>query len=179
MEDDGVPVAKDLINYKEKVQGVTTAAAGYTMQPGDVFVTNGKSSYGLTGHAGIAISSTHILSIPGAGKKVHVIALSKWLQDYGDGLFDWTRVYRVGSSTAAKKAASWATQNYQGTSYAYGITSNYLTKDPTYCSKIVWQSYLFNQSLVVQPTNAANIIAPYDLPTYFVNSANLTKVATL
>ena len=60
----------------------TAPSTGYSMKVGDVFITNGTSSSGITGHAGIAISSTEILHIAGIGKTPTVISLADWNREY-------------------------------------------------------------------------------------------------
>lgn len=39
----------------------------YTMKKGDVLVTNGSSSFGIAGHAGIAATAEEIIQIAGIG----------------------------------------------------------------------------------------------------------------
>lgn len=79
-------------------------ARGFSLQKGDILVTNGTSSYGLTGHAGIAINSSQILHIQGPGKLPSVISALTWAKKYGlikgqeDGRTR-TKVYRVSAST--------------------------------------------------------------------------------
>lgn len=179
-ENADVAPGEEPVDY-DKVQSVDGMASGFTLKKGDVLVTNGTSSAGLTGHAGIAISSTHIISIIGPGYTPSTMSFVDWKAKYNkDTLFTkrWTKVYRVGSTTHATNAGTWAYNNYYGKSYKYGVTSNYLTKDPTYCSKIVWQAYLNGSTpLVIQPTNTSKVVFPYELPNYFLSSANLSRVA--
>lgn len=180
-ENADIDPGEEPIDYDSKVQSVDGTSSGFTLKKGDVLVTNGTSSAGLTGHAGIAISSTHIISIIGTGYTPSTMSFIDWKAKYNkDTLFTkrWTKVYRVGSTTYATNAGTWAYNNYYGKSYKYGVTSNYLTKDPTYCSKIVWQAYLnAGTPLVYQPTNTSNIVFPYELPNYFTSSAKLSRVA--
>jgi len=155
--------------------------SSFTLKKGDVVVTNGTSSAGIAGHAGIAISSTEILSIRGTGYSPSVMKFSAWKKKYNKDTITkkrWTKVYRVASSSYAKEAANWAIKNYKGKNYSYQVNGYLLNVNPTYCSKIVWQSYArISKALVVQPTNATNIIYPYDLDNSFINSAKLKRVA--
>lgn len=50
----------------------------YSLTKGDVFITNGTSSAGILGHAGIAISSDEILHIAGPEQHPDTITLSGW-----------------------------------------------------------------------------------------------------
>lgn len=67
-------------------------SSSYSMKAGDIFVTNATSSFGLTGHAGIAISSSRILHIAGPGEHPTTLSLYSWNNDYTDN--GWTKVYR-------------------------------------------------------------------------------------
>lgn len=158
-------------------------SSSFTLQKGDILITNGTRSAGIAGHSGIAISSTEVLSIRGAGYTPSVMSFSTWKTKYDiDTTLQkrWTKVYRVGSSSYANEAANWAINNYKGKDYGYKITGNLLGLNPTYCSKMVWQSYArISKALVVQPTNDTNVVYPYDLDEYFIDSANLSRVAYL
>ncbi|EBF5117160.1 hypothetical protein FHZ94_15235 [Listeria monocytogenes] len=59
----------------------SVSAHAYTLKKGDIFVTNATSSKGLTGHAGIAISSNKSLHIPG-GSTTKLYTLSQWKSAY-------------------------------------------------------------------------------------------------
>lgn len=156
-------------------------SSSFTLQKGDIVVTNGTTMKGLTGHAGIAISSTEILSISGAGHTPSVMSFSAWKVKYNPDTFTknhWTKVYRVGSSSYANEAANWAINHYKGKNYSYQVNRYLFDVNPTYCSKIVWQSYaLISKPLIVQPTSSSNIIYPYELDNSFIDSANLKRVA--
>lgn len=160
----------------------SSSTSGPTLKKGDILVSNGTSSFGLTGHAGIAISSTQVLHISGKGAKPLVITSKQWQDRYGivrgqiEGNNTHTKVYRVGSTTNATKAADWAITNYKGKSYDYGITTALLSKDPTYCSKIVWQAYNYIGGV---DTPSSKIATPYGLPGYFKSAQNLKGMGIL
>ena len=138
----------------------TSTYASYAMRAGDVFITNGTSSAGLTGHAAIAVSSTKILHIAGVGSHPSTLSLSRWHQLYTSK--GWTKVYRHSSSATASKAAAWASRTYEGSSAVYMINNNVSSTYETYCSKLVWQAYYFGADSAVYL--AAGIILPYNLP---------------
>ncbi len=167
--DDEIPESDD----------VTTFASGPTLKKGDILISNGTSSKGLTGHAGIAVSKNEVLHIAGPGKKVQVVSVSTWQKRYGivKGQVDGktkTKVYRPKSTKNAKKAADWAVKNYKGKNYKYGTGRKLSDKDPTYCSKIIWQAYN-SVNAVDKPKNI--IVMPYELPGLY--KGELTKAGIL
>lgn len=139
-----------------------TLNAAYSMKAGDVFITNATSSYGLTGHAGIAISSTRILHIAGPGHNPVTVSLKKWHEDYTD--HGWTKVYRHADSKVASAAASWAEDTYRGSDAEYLIDMNLRYTEKTYCSKIVWQAYYYGPDSRNANGPTTGIRLPYDLP---------------
>lgn len=140
----------------------STLASSYSMQAGDVFVTNATSSKGLTGHAGIAISSTRILHIAGPDHNPVTVTLTKWHQDYTD--HGWTKVYRHEDKAVASDAAKWAKDTYEGSSAKYKIDMRLDTTDETYCSKIVWQAYYYGPDKRNANGPTIGVRMPYDLP---------------
>lgn len=147
-----------------------TGDKNFKMIKGDILISNSTSSAGLTGHAGIAINETQVLHIVGAGHKPSVMSLSTWINRYGTGKTPGktaTWVYRVSNRTAAIQAGNWAIDNYRGKSYSYGITTTLSSKNPTYCSKIVWQAYRYGPSSSYVNSPPSLIVRPYELPAYF------------
>lgn len=121
------------------------------------------------------------MHIRGKGYKPAVYSVKTWQKRYGivkgqqDGRTH-TKVYRVGSSKKAKAAAKWAKDNYYKKNYSYGINTKINSKNPTYCSKIVWQAYK-SQNLVNTPKS--KIATPYGLPGYFKSSAKIKGIGIL
>lgn len=152
--------------------------AAWTMREGDMIITNGTSSKGIAGHAAIAVSSKNILHIAGPGKKVEVISLTTFKNRYLKNSSSWIKVYRHPSENMAWKASQWAIKNYKDKDYEYKITGNKKVKDPTYCSKIVWQAYYNSGAKSKLNINASGVVAPYLLPDYF-NKENFKLVQTL
>ena len=136
--------------------------SAFTMRYGDIYITNATSSAGLTGHAGIAMNDISIIHIRGYGHRVSTISHTSWLELYSGG---WTKVYRHTNSDAAWQAAGWARTNYYNSNAEYAISLDPTVTNPTYCSKIVWQSYYFIRpgAYADPPANGA-VILPYDLP---------------
>ena len=134
----------------------------YSMMPGDIFITNGTSSAGLTGHAAIAISKYSLLHIAGFGESVTTINLDNWHNRYtSEG---WTKVYRNPNSSVAENAAQWAVDTYFNSSAVYMLTQDVSSTYYTYCSKIVWQSYYYGNSPSAASYLASGYILPYSLP---------------
>lgn len=135
-----------------------------SLQPGDILITNGTSSWGIFGHAAIALSRTEILHIAGPGKNPEVISPSKWEELYESK--GWTRIYRHSNSSTARSAASWASSTYRNSSAKYQITMNLASTDVTYCSKLVWQAYRYGPSKSQCNTGITSpvLILPFGLP---------------
>lgn len=144
-----------------------SAGGSYNMKTGDVFITNGTSSSGLTGHSGIAISTSQILHIAGPGKTPKTISLSAWNSGYSKK--GWTRVYRHSNSKTATAAGNWASKKYKGSSAKYKITSDLTSTKETYCSKIVWQAYYYGPSSPSISGTTTGIKIPYGLPNTIKN----------
>lgn len=171
----------DQSNNKFNLLSSSSSKASFSLKRGDILVSNGTASLGLTGHAGIALNSNSILHISGPGKNPVVITAKTWASKYGlikgqkDGRTR-TQVFRIKSSDKAGAAALWANDVYKGKKYRYGTGGKLTSKDPTYCSKIIWQAY--NYVGVVNKPSAV-IVMPYKLPDYFKSSAGVSKVGTL
>lgn len=145
----------------------------YTLTKGDVFITNGTSSAGITGHAGIAASNSQILHIAGFGYNPTKISLSTWHTQYTNNSdSSWTKIYRHSSCTVANQAANWAVNTYDGSSAVYSITQDVSTTYETYCSKLVWQAYFYGANSATYLSSG--YILPYSLPDLITN-ISLTK----
>lgn len=147
----------------------------YSMEAGDIFITNGTSSAGILGHAGIAISSKEILSIAGPGCKPDTWYLYQWnsLYSYKEKGC-WTKIYRHSNKNVAQKAANWASSTYKGKSATYKITKNLTTTNETYCSKIVWQAYYYGPDTPVATGKTNEYRLPYGLPDK-INNLSIVK----
>lgn len=144
--------------------------ASFTPKKGDVIITNGTSSAGILGHAGIATSSNQILHIAGKGYHPVYISFSSWHRKYTNkDSNSWTKVYRHNSSTVANAATNWAVNTYAGSNAEYKITSNLASTDVTYCSKLVWQAYYYGPSSHEANGPTVGYRLPYDLPTTIHN----------
>lgn len=138
----------------------------YTMQSGDVFITNGTSSFGITGHAAIAItlddSSKTILHISGPGANPSTISLSSWNSTFSSK--GWTKIYRHNNSNISSAAATWAKNTYYNSNATYEINMDLASTDKTYCSKLVWQAYYYGPSSHCANGPTWGVRLPYDLP---------------
>ncbi|MEH6943053.1 peptidoglycan amidohydrolase family protein [Bacillus sp. JJ722] len=163
------------------------AKSGYKMKKGDIFISNRTSSKGLTGHSAIAVSDEKILHIRGYNHTTQLLTLKQWKDDYGKkDSKTWTKVYRIKNTDDATKAGTWAYRNYYnpngGASHTikpkYGLGGGNMVKDPTYCSKIVWQAYRtgLGRGDVIKPP-FSGLIMPYSLPDYFTSSYTPKLVA--
>lgn len=154
------------------------AVSPYSMMSGDVFITNGTSSAGFLGHAGIAISTSQILHIAGPNTSPTRISLSSWHSQYTNKASDsWTKVYRHSSTTTAAKAGSWANTTYGVDSEAsYVINFDLTSTDKTYCSKIVWQAYYYGPTTAVATGSTIGVVTPYDLPNRINGVTNIWYV---
>jgi uncharacterized protein YycO len=151
--------------------------AAFHLKAGDVLISNATSSRGLTGHAAIAISSSKILHIHSAGHNPAVHNLS-WFKKRYSGKGHWLKIYRSKNSKAGAKAAAWAKKNYVGKKYKYGINTKLSSKNPTYCSKIIYQAYKYGASKKSIYDPGSHIIAPYALPNISSKAYKLRNVKT-
>ena len=139
--------------------------ASFTPKKGDVIITNGTSSAGILGHAGIATSSTTVFHIAGSDYSPAYISFTNWHTNYTNKKSSsWTKVYRHSSSTVANAAANWAVNTYAGSNADYQITANLASTDVTYCSKLVWQAYYYGPSSHQANGPTIGYRMPYDLP---------------
>ena len=137
---------------------------------GDVVITNGTSSAGILGHAGIAISPYSILHIEGPNYHPTTITFGSWNNRYSyiNGS-SWTKVYRHINSSTASDAADWAWNTYGNSDAIYQITSDLTSTSETYCSKIVWQAYYYGPSSPQAFGLTWGYRLPYDLPDNIYN----------
>lgn len=142
---------------------MSSDVSSVSLKVGDVLITNGTSSAGLLGHAGIAISSNEILHISGPGNAPQVISPTVWANTYENS--GWTKVYRNTSSVAARKASYWAEDTYEGSNAEYKITMDLSVTDENYCSKMVWQAYYYGAGTQYANGPTWGVRLPYDLPT--------------
>ncbi|MFR6909157.1 YiiX/YebB-like N1pC/P60 family cysteine hydrolase [Streptococcus pneumoniae] len=155
----------------------TSTRSKFHLKSGDILISNATSSKGLTGHAAIAISGNKVLHIHSAGHHPAVHSLS-WLKKRYAKKGKWLKIYRSKNSKAGAKAASWAKKNYVGKKYKYGINMKLKSKNPTYCSKIIYQAYKYGASKKSIYDPGSHIIAPYALPNIFSKSYKIRKVKT-
>ena len=155
------------------------------MNPGDVLITNSTSSFGLTGHAAIALNSRTILDIPNKDSYVRTISPLRFKKQYSSG---WIKVYRPRYASWGKSAANWADRKYRNSKSVYRISFDINSTKETYCSKIVFQAYKFGVGEKAfkrfNTPSAGNvnayrlkslIVSPYNLPEYLDNCSWLCR----
>lgn len=175
-EDRSNPIKEHSILLTDSLNAVQSLSA--TLVRGDILISNGTSSFGLTGHAGIVVGADEILHIRGDGYSPDVIPFEDWEDRYGKargGMVN-TEIYRISNWTYRNNAATWANKNYKKSGASYNIVSSLTSLDPTYCSKIVWQAYRYGSSVSLVDTPSTGIATPYGLPTYFKSTANLSYI---
>lgn len=152
------------------------------LQKGDVLVTNGTSSFGLTGHTGIAIGEDSILHIRGVDELVEVQDRDGFFHDYVKDFYKWIKVYRPDNSRFGEMASDWAEKTYKNSNSKYKITTDINSTNETYCSKIVFQAYKFGANIgafSIWGQNVYNqnelVVLPYKikdlLKVYFLDDA--------
>lgn len=164
-------------NIESEKEITSYAKSSFKLKKGDVLITNGTSSKGLTGHAAIAISSKTVIHISGSGAHPSTKSFASFKKDYGKGK-KWVKVYRSKKAGAGTKAGNWAIKNYKGKKYKYGINTKLSKKNPTYCSKIIYQAYKYGASKKSIYDPGSHIISPYALPNISSNAYKLKKIKT-
>lgn len=141
----------------------STSRASNTFRAGDIIITNGVT-YPILGHAGIFVGKNTILSIDGFKKHPSTKTFSRWKSDYNKG-GKWTKVYRCSTSSYGPIASDWAMKHYYRSNAKYAITQNIKSTSETYCSKIVYQAYLYGvgKKAIGNPLTRG-YVPPYDLP---------------
>ncbi|WP_256326264.1 hypothetical protein [Staphylococcus sp. HMSC036D05] len=145
------------------------------MKKGDFFITNGTDSKGFTGHAAIYLGNGKIKEAPGFKRPVKVKRFYEWKKatlkkKKGHPKHRYIGVYRAPKKYRGK-AGRYAASHFSHV--PYNITPNIYSKSPTYCSKLVWQSYYYGAGpssvhLLSQPQF---IIYPYSLNRYIKSKA--------
>lgn len=147
---------------KSKAPNMSRAASN-TFRAGDIIITNGVT-FPIFGHAGIFVGKNTILSIDGPKKHPSTKTFSRWKSDYNKG-GRWTKVYRCSTSSYGPKASDWAMKHYYRSNAKYVINQNIKSTSETYCSKMVYQAYLYGvgKKAIGNPLTRG-YIPPYELP---------------
>lgn len=173
-------IEQESLRFEAEQRNSFNTMSAKKMQAGDIIITNGTSFSGLTGHAGIAISNTQILSIAGPFSNPSVQTITNWKSRYQKtGSSNWSRVYRVNKPIDATTAYAWAKKTYQNSNSFYDITTNLAGTQYTYCSKIVWQAYYYGAGSHTIKKPAGLIVLPYSLPNYFNSGMGIKQVSNL
>ncbi len=129
--------SEDISMYATNVNSIPS------LRKGDIIISNGTSSFGLTGHSGIAISENDILHIVGIGYTPDIISRERFYSNYIKKSSDWIKIYRPNVYLYGSKAANWAERVYRYSNATYKINTDIYSTNETYCSKIVFQAYKF------------------------------------
>ncbi|KRM49874.1 hypothetical protein FC95_GL000287 [Lentilactobacillus kefiri DSM 20587 = JCM 5818] len=143
-------------------------------KPGDIVTTNKTSSAGLTGHAGIVAPNGKVLTINGYGQHPVLESKTKW-ERMARGQNNWVKVWHEKNSAARNRASRIAMKLYHGKNYKrikYGFGGGLGYTKRTYCSKIVYQAYAFQDSSrhsigfkIKNPSSG--VVPPYNLDNCF------------
>lgn len=150
---------------------------GVSIKAGDIFITNAAMSKGILGHAAIANGDNYILDMPGYGEGNRQSRATDWLNEYSQN-GRWIKVYRVKDQTLARQVASYADRNfYSSTGSAtrnikldYNLSPHLYSKNPTYCSKLVFQAYYYGSGSKPVMKSPSGYVLPYGLVDTFNDS---------
>lgn len=164
------------------------------IRKGDILIV----SSGGTGHAAIATSDNYILEMTGGGNIVnwtvkaiknnnHQFSKDNWIfgrkSEQGikpdKHIAYWIQLWRVPNKSIANKAASYADKIFWNSNHKYEknkkidyrVTTYTSTKNPNYCSKLVFQAYYYG-------TGNANVIQPQLIGLIFVSPSALPNTFT-
>ncbi|MFE4036072.1 hypothetical protein [Priestia sp. YIM B13489] len=128
------------LGFSSQAQAATVK--GFNFKPGDILITKSTSSDGIAGHSAIVDQTgSNIIHIAGYGHTPARHPVDWFLNNYKA-----TKVVRYKSATLAKKAGTYAYNNYYKGPYknhGYGLAPNPKDTTKLYCSEIVWQSYYY------------------------------------
>lgn len=154
-----------------------------TVKTGDILITSSNGIGGFVGHAAIMTSNYWVLEMPGGvGAKDNNRQIGKdaWFDIHAR---DWTTVYRCPDNSAAKAAARWADRTYYSPTGGakkvihidYGITANFRSTNPSYCSKLVIQAYYYGtgSKSVIKNMSGVGIVVPNAIPNFFLSPYKL------
>lgn len=133
----------------QEVDAAKYPGTSVTAKPGDILVTKKSSCKtncrGITGHAGIVVNNDYVVHIAGIGHHPTKIKLATWFSKYTSTTVVRTTDKYRGDVKGAVKWAEDYIKKYPNAEYK--ITPNLVSKDPTYCSKLVYQAYKYGGGL--------------------------------
>lgn len=131
------------------------------LNPGDVFIMNSTASWGLSGHAAMALSNDEIINIAGPSSKTEIVPRSTFNGYYTGRDIE---LYRTNNYYWGTAAAEWADQEYRTNKADYELSMDAASTRPTYCSKLVFQAYKYGAGLDSIAIDAVSgLISPYAL----------------
>lgn len=175
------------------------------IRKGDILII--KSS--TFGHAAIATSNNYILEMSGGGNSSlrwftkgiennnHQFSKHNWIFGTSNEqgaksekhIKYWVQLWRVPNNGMANKCANYADATFWNSNHKYQknkkikylLSGQTLTKNPNYCSKLVFQSFYYGSghATVIQPVMATlTFVSPSALPNVFVSKYTPKKVGT-
>ncbi|MCU5747132.1 hypothetical protein N9R04_10730 [Staphylococcus sp. SQ8-PEA] len=137
----------------------------FHLKKGDYFITNSVSSKGLSGHAAIYLGKGRIKEAPGYKQAIKTNNFYKWKRytlkkRKGNPQHRFIKVYRAPKKYRSK-AGNYAKTHFKGVPYS--ITANPYSKNVTYCSKLVWQSYYYGAGSNSVKGTPGPVFYPYSL----------------
>lgn len=157
------------------------------VRQGDILLTIGNYKEGTLGHAAIMATDKFVLEMRNAKKnkiKMQNGRNGNNIRTIKENWFDmhkrsWITVYRYPDSAVADTAARWAYRNYYNPidgpiktiHITYKITWNFLTINPSYCSKLVLHAYYFGTNATFkEKLFKYQLVFPMELFKYFRKS---------
>lgn len=147
-------------NFEDFSDFITYRANISHFNPGDVFVMNSNASGGLSGHSAMALSNIEFVSIHGKGTKPVIMNRDEFINNYK---YRDITVYRPNNYDWGASAAIWADSTYRnpGDKFTYKISLDLTDIYKTYCSKMVYHSYLYGNKNSVITSQPYGLIHPY------------------
>lgn len=160
----------------------STDQTNYHMQPGDILIIYGTSSFKeakIFGHSAIAISDNNILHMPGPN-----LGTQNWTKkrffDYYTGRGSYIEVYRMTSHPEyAQEAAQYAYNDmYKTNSPVYNLEPWLYDQAKSYCSKYVYLAYWYGaaKAALRHFITGFHYIMPHNLVADFASGYSPTDV---
>ncbi|CBW86729.1 Putative unknown protein [Listeria ivanovii subsp. ivanovii PAM 55] len=173
------------------------------IKKGDILII----SNGGFGHAAIATSDTYILEMSGGGNIAkwlatgisdnnHQFSKDNWIFGKAEQgvrpskhIENWIQLWRIPDKSTANKCANYADATFWNSGHGYKknrhityrLTDATTTRNPNYCSKLVFQSFYYGSgnATVIQPSMAGlSFVSSAALPNLFTGKYMPYKVGT-
>lgn len=160
-----------------------------TVKQGDIIIT-GKGEGGFLGHVAIMKTDHYVLDMPGGkgfakGIKDNNRQLSKY-KWFDKQAKNWIWVYRCPDDKIVRASALWADFNYwnpiggldKKKHITYKIDRKILSKEPSYCTKVIIQAYYYGSGskMAIRSLKNVGIVTPSAVPRYFQDPYKLNYI---